>query len=170
MDSANLVVSAAATVIALAALGLSVYQAMLSRQHARLSVRPLLDSELHVSAARERFCLIVTNNGLGPAVIKRWQLLVDGKPYRDLGITRWEQLTDHLKLSKPVSYSYFEPNSVLAPEESEELIGYAVTVYSREEADRFREAIRRLTIVIEYESMYREAFTFEFRGSEYFKS
>jgi hypothetical protein len=170
MDSVNLIVSAAATVIALAALGLSVYEAMLSRRHARLSVRPLLDSELHVSSARDRFCLVVTNNGLGPAIIKKWQLLVDGKPYRDLGITRWEQLTAHLKLSQSVSYSYFEPNSILAPEESEELIGYAVAVYSQEEADRFREAIRHLAIIIDYESMYREPFSFEFRGSEYFKS
>jgi hypothetical protein len=170
MDSANLIVSAAATVIALAALGLSVYEAMLSRQHDRLSVRPLLDSELHVSSARERFCLVVINNGLGPAIIKKWQLLVDGKPYRDLGITRWEQLTAHLKLSQPVSYSYFEPNSILAPEESEELIGYTVAVYSQEEANRFREAIRRLAIVIEYESMYGESFNFEFLGSKYFKN
>ncbi len=164
MDVMELTVNIAATTIALAALGLSIYEGRLSRHHDRLSVRPLLDASLRMSPAFERFSLMVVNNGLGPAVVKKWTLLLDKKPYREQGIENWEQLTEKLGLAGPVNYGYFKPGSILATGQCEELVGYPVGAYSKERADQFRAALVRLTICLQYESMYEEKFTFEFDG------
>lgn len=90
----------ATALIALVALGLSIYEGWESRRHNRLSVRPFLTEAVRMSPAHERMCLVLKNNGLGPAVVKKWTLHVDGKPCEELGLKTWEQLTAHLCLGE----------------------------------------------------------------------
>src|SRR3982751_4322265 len=167
-NHAEIAASIAAAVIALAALGFSLYEGRATRKHNRLSVKPFLVDVIRISPAHTRMCLIVKNNGLGPAIIRQWSLLVDGKPYKELGITQWQQLTQHLGLSGAVNYSYFEPYHALATGDFEELVGMEVKSYSQDSADLFRAALRRLTVIMVYESMYQETFRFEFQGDQHF--
>lgn len=87
--------------------------------------------------------------------------MIDG----ELGISRWEDLTKHLGLADRMNYSCFPQNGSLAAGQSEELVGAERGACTPERAAQFRAAFRRLTIVIIYESMYREEeFRYVFRG------
>ncbi len=76
----NRVVSASATVIAIVALSTAVYQARLSRDQAKASVWPYL---IQGNSGNNGYSRIVQNVGLGPAVIRGFEVLVDGKPTRN---------------------------------------------------------------------------------------
>lgn len=170
----ELVVSVTSAIVALFALFLSLFEGRQSRRHARLSVRPVLDFKIHVTNKTGRFDVSVSNNGFGPAVVRSWTLLVDGKPYRELGITDWMELTAHFGWDKlmaqgeRVSYSYFEKGDVLAMQQQEELVGFPCPTYSTAAADAFRSGVRRLKVLICYESLYHERFTAVFDGATYF--
>src|SRR5712672_755633 len=70
-----------AAIIALCALGLTVYQAGIARRHNRLSVRPSLTSFTHRAVGHDaRFAVTLENNGLGPAVIDSFEVTLGGQP------------------------------------------------------------------------------------------
>lgn len=82
--------SASAGVVALCALGVSFYQAWLTREQAtlareqqRASVWPRI--QLARNSAATTYAQLVTNVGLGPALVKRVALTVDGRP-----VTSWQ--------------------------------------------------------------------------------
>ena len=76
----NRVVSASATIIAIIALATAVYQARLSRDQAKASVWPYL---IQGNSGNNGYSRIVQNVGLGPAMIRGFEVLVDGKPTRN---------------------------------------------------------------------------------------
>ena len=76
----NRIVSGSATIIAVIALGTAVYQARLSRDQAKASVWPYL---VQGNSGNNGYSRIVQNVGLGPAVIRAFEVLVDGKPTRN---------------------------------------------------------------------------------------
>jgi len=80
------IVSASATIIAIVALGTGVYQAKLSRDQARASVWPYL---IQGNSNNNGYAYIVQNVGLGPAVIRAFEVRVDGKPART-----WREVAD----------------------------------------------------------------------------
>jgi len=73
-------IAISAGVIALAALGVSIWQGYISREHNKLSVRPHLEFILHCKTT-EDFRLILRNSGLGPALISKISLFVDNKEF-----------------------------------------------------------------------------------------
>lgn len=159
--------SVSAAVIALAALVLSIREGRQSRNHDRLSVRPYLDSDINISPAYDRIQVTLSNQGIGPAILSEWSLLVDGKTCEELGITRWEQLTTRLNLKDLVNYEYITDGTIMAPGKTMELFGVPTGQYSTERATLYRDAIRRLTIKIKYQSIYQEeAFTYLFEGDK----
>ena len=65
--------------VSLCAISLTIFQAMATRHHQRLSVQPRLD--WNIEAGREGdIAYSLVNNGVGPAVLKSLILTVDGKP------------------------------------------------------------------------------------------
>jgi hypothetical protein len=72
------VISISSAVIALCALGVSIWQGFLTRQHQRKSVTPLI-SLSHISLNYESIEICIKNNGLGPAIILTYALSVNGK-------------------------------------------------------------------------------------------
>jgi hypothetical protein len=78
----NRIVSASATIIAIVALGTAVYQARLSRDQAKASVWPYL---VQGNSGNNGYSRIVQNVGLGPAIIRGFEVLVDDKPTRNWG-------------------------------------------------------------------------------------
>jgi hypothetical protein len=79
-DITNRIVSASATIIAIAALGTAVYQAKLSRDQAAASVWPYL---LQGNSGNDGYASIVQNLGVGPAKIGGFDVTVDGKPVKN---------------------------------------------------------------------------------------
>ena len=90
------------TVLALSALGLTFYQAWLSRRHNHLSVKPhlLWESQRNWSDEGLTLSLLVKNNGVGPAVIQDIKLSIDGKSFSDKAHDPVEQLAALLFANK----------------------------------------------------------------------
>jgi hypothetical protein len=84
----NRVVSASASIIAIIALATAVYQARLSRDQAKASVWPYL---IQGNSSNNGYSRIIQNVGLGPAVVRGFEVLVDGKPAKD-----WADVADKL--------------------------------------------------------------------------
>ena len=65
-------------VLALCALGLTFWQAYISRVHNKLSVRPHLTLFFDNSTGGQEFHILLNNNGVGPALIRKSTLIIDG--------------------------------------------------------------------------------------------
>jgi hypothetical protein len=150
---ANTVVSTVGVVIALAALGLTVHQARLTRAHNRLSVRPVLDFGESFPAGR-RAGLRLRNVGLGPAEIISGVIWLDGRkrdePFGRLVI---DALRGELSAAqRRPSAATFTPGAVLAKDYDAFLL--SVDPFDRAKDNEFVELIGRLRIVITYASLY----------------
>jgi hypothetical protein len=115
-------VSASAGLVALCALAVSVYQAMISRQQQRMSVWPYV---MQYNSGRDGgYFREVQNAGVGPALIGWSEVIVDGRPRRTWGdvlraLTRTNDSTFQLV------YSALPPGSVLLPGTTQDLIELA---------------------------------------------
>lgn len=94
-DLTDRIVSASATIIAIIALSTGAYQAKLSRDQAHASVWPYL---LVGNSGNNGYAFIVQNVGIGPAIVKRFDVSVDGKPMQD-----WPGVAKALQV--PITFS-----------------------------------------------------------------
>lgn len=83
-QAANWIPTHASLTVALAALGVSVQQGRATRRHNKLSVRPRLTTHVNRKFIPQGQMMEVTvtliNSGLGPAIIRRYEPLLDGCP------------------------------------------------------------------------------------------
>lgn len=87
-DITNRIVSGSATVIAIVAMATAVYQAKLMRDQAKASVWPYL---LVGNSGNDGYSRVVQNVGLGPAVVKAFEVRVRGTP-----VHSWKEVGDSL--------------------------------------------------------------------------
>ncbi|CAG1021695.1 hypothetical protein DOJK_01178 [Patescibacteria group bacterium] len=93
----------ASSVIAICALILSVWQGYLTRLHNRISVKPHLTTWSYDYIPGKGLCSIdLINNGIGPAVIKKFIIKVDGEVIKG---EKSEPIKKALKILFP-SYAY----------------------------------------------------------------
>lgn len=134
----------AVVVIALAAVVLSAWQASLSREHNRLSVRPYLDT--FTSWVEDgQWSIQVSNDGIGPAVITNVTYTYDGKSYKG-----WDPVLDAANIRSLRSDSHNFGSHSYMP--SGKRINYLVIKKRHEDPPI---GIRAL---INYESIYEEPF------------
>lgn len=74
---ADTIIAICATIIAVASLAVSIYEGRATRRHNRLSVRPFLRLATTFRTG-DTAGLLLTNAGLGPAVITKTLLWLDG--------------------------------------------------------------------------------------------
>ena len=79
----ELIRSNIATIIALCALGLSIWQAQATIRHNHISVEPRPIVYFSSDAKKGKFGLYLSNNGMGPAYFDEFRLLVNGKNVTD---------------------------------------------------------------------------------------
>ena len=77
-DVVDRVLSVSAIVAAIAAVAVAVYEARLEREHQRVSVWPYV-SQFN-SWVGGRYTRNVSNVGLGPALVRSFEVRVDGRP------------------------------------------------------------------------------------------
>jgi hypothetical protein len=121
------VVSASAGIVALSALTVSIYQAMLSREQQRMSVWPYL---MQYNSGRDGgYFRVVQNAGLGPALIGWTEVAVDGRPQRT-----WSAVLGALvgASDSTLIYSSLPPGSVLLPAATQELIEMRAGPFARQ--------------------------------------
>ena len=89
-DVTNRIISGSATIIAIIALGTAIYQSKLMRDQAKASVWPYL---LVGNSGNDGYSRIVQNVGLGPALIRSFQVRVSGNP-----VHSWKEAADSMRV------------------------------------------------------------------------
>lgn len=145
--NADTVTAICAVVIAVASLGVSIYQARAARQHNRHSVRPMLQlsRSWHV---RGRAGLHLVNVGLGPALIVKCTLTVDGNKIGSWQESSVNRMRDNLSV-RPSAVT-FNDGMVIATDYDQYLL--SVASYDPHTHAEFVHLIdRRLSLKIHYE-------------------
>ena len=153
--NANTVIAVCATVIAVASLAVSVYEARAARTHSRRSVQPLLGLTTTFPVGGIAG-LRLTNSGLGPAKITGTKITLDCRPSGDLTQASIDKLRDGLSVRPHATTLSGQP--FLETDYEEFLL--SVDPYDRSQHREFRDLVeRRLGIEIQYASLYDERFT-----------
>lgn len=145
----------ATTIIAMCALGLSIWQGYITRRHNKLSVAPLLTSKLEES--KEHFCFQLKNKGLGIAKINSFNFLVNGKL-----VTNNEFMSDFQQLIPQSMNATFylrryDKNSYIDTKSASTIVQLQADLLTLVD----RELIKnRYTVLVEYESLYGDKFKF----------
>ena len=153
MNSDN-VLAVSGAVIAVAALAVSVYQSWVTRDHNRRSVRPLLRLRLSLRTGQTAG-IRLTNSGLGPALITKAMVWLDGKsigPYSEdtSNVIRGDQRP------RP-SATTLTPGDVLATDYDQYILAVADFDLAVDWHAAFTNLVReRLVLEIHYTSLYEE--------------
>ncbi len=151
--------SLAAGVAALFAVGVSLYQARLAREQLRASAWPYL-AQSNSYVPEQPYTRQVENQGVGPARVRAFRVLVDGRPAQTWGAVV-RSLTG--APDSAVVYSSLSRGSVLSP-------GMVLTLLqlpAGQQAERFWAAAQtRLETVICYCSIYDECWEADSRLEE----
>ncbi len=158
----------ASAIIALCALILTVWQAHQTSRHNRLSVSPRLTTWLDCSEDRGVYSVELMNNGIGPAVIKSFEMKVDGNEIQG---KQAEQIDKAIKTLFPTQHyiqtvSYLDGGYVMAAKETRTLAALKFQLGSMPSEEEFRKQVSRTSLRIKFESIYGEAFEYKTEGME----
>ncbi len=144
------VIAVCGVVIAIASLAVSAYVAWATREHNRLSVRPLLGLTV-IFPVDGAAGLRLSNSGLGPARIISSRLTVDGTLLGEFTRTNVDALRDGLAVRPHATTLGGQP--FLDTDYQQFLL--SVDSYDPAQHHEFRDLIlRRLRLEIRYESIY----------------
>lgn len=161
-----------AQVIAVCALFLTTYQAAMTRRHNRLTVKPHLTTVMHRHIPPESPSMItvtatLANRGLGPAIIREYEVLIDGKP---------EKADQHWALFKPMQrvfngklvergtrIGWIRKGAVLGKDDKFECATLFLDMSDPADLAILEQNINRLQLRIQYESAYGEKFEYDSR-------
>jgi hypothetical protein len=153
------ILSLAAGVAAITAVAVSLYQASLAREQLRASGWPYLAQSNSYVAGRP-YVRSVSNEGVGPARVRSFSVLVDGRP-----VPTWNAAVRALtgEGEPNLVYSSFGRGSVLPPGGARELL----TLPAGDRAAKFWSAAQlRLRTVVCYCSVYEECWRADSRDDE----
>lgn len=153
----------ASAVVAVCALAVTVWEGFQARKHNKLSVRPLLTSAENSDITRRGmfFSWELINAGLGPAIIKDFIVLFNGK---EVSRNNREELIAFLK-KKTKKYGdlkvfTFRVDSSMVANEKCEILSFT---YNPDQDISF---IEKLDLRINYQSIYKDkTFTYDTRKS-----
>jgi len=159
--SSSTIIGIAATVIALASLLLTAWAGYQTRRHDRLSVKPLLQPE-EVSLENGEVGCILENKGLGPGIVRKFEVLFGPKTYELPTKQSEEILKQAVGLSdistKVTVYTFV--GRIIKSGERIPIISSNRSLLSDAELEKYQSVLDHLSFNIEYESMYKERFKF----------
>jgi hypothetical protein len=151
---ADRILSVSAIVIALTSVAVSIWEGHETRLHNRLSVRPRIG--INGDVENTTFGLVLENNGLGPAVVRDYVLLLDGKPFEKKGFGGLDVLLDSLGLGgRLAAKGPIGPGSTV-PAGGRENLFYLKREPSDDLMAVISEMEKRLRVQVRYASMYGE--------------
>lgn len=146
--------SASAGIVALCALGVSVYQAYVGRQQQKLAVWPYYAGGNSFPGDGKPYTYIVSNQGVGPMLVESVQLLVDGRPQPTWVAARRALGVPDARVTRDI-YSTFRAGTVMLP-------GAERTIMETEGAgarDFWAAGQERLELRVCYCSLYDDCWT-----------
>lgn len=150
-------------IIALCALGLTVWQACITRSHNRLSVRPHLTTWRHLDHTNHCYSVDLINNGIGPAFVRSFKVSVDGHLVPG---ENYEPIEKALKILFP-QYDFSSHQSYLgngygmAASETRPLLSLRFLGPSFPKPEEIDHALTRAHLLIGYVSIYDDEFEFD---------
>ncbi len=152
----------AAEIIALCALGLTIYQAIVGRRHNVLSVQPYITEFNHreISPGRGLLAFRLMNHGIGPAFITGFQILLDGKPVKDVDDALAEVLKD-----KKYNHSITRLGEgyAMPAGETKDVLILEMPLGPDESLDEIEDRLDRFDVVVDYRSAYKKSATLDTR-------
>lgn len=148
------IISFCAVLIALSAAGVSIWQGYLNRRHFRLSVKPHLTIHWK-NFSDEPVSFTLSNDGLGPAVIKRFILEVEGNQFEKEKSAIYHAALGELGLSGVCDIDTYTPTKGEAYSVGSSLPLLTFT-NSIEIYDELFDVLPKLKFKITYTSMYDE--------------
>ncbi len=146
--------------IAIIALAVSVWQGIVTREHNRLSMTPNLVAIPHMKKAYDFYGISIDNNGVGPAILKNITVTYEGKTYNAVDKNEMEKLVAGLKLTfSSLHIGHFERGMFVAKKDSIHFFGGNPDDLGEYNQIRIRKIVERISIKIEYYSIYKEDFT-----------
>lgn len=144
----------AVVLIAVMAVGISVWQGRISQRqleltirHNQLSVKPFLDATRFTSSDDHMMEVLLSNQGYGPAIVKKFELIYEGKSY-----PHWNAVFDASGENENIRYlrNYAE-GSVIAPGREDALFRLKTSFENK-----------GITLKVTYQSIYEEVFELDF--------
>ena len=161
--SPEMIIAISSTVIALAALFVSIWQGILTRQHNKLSVMPRLRIDFHRAVELISIKVLLVNKGTGPAIIRSMDYGVDKLMLT--GDPTIQMMAALKKVDIPTGLCYghfFYPDEVIAPGESVELLHFPNIEPNNPTRAQIAKSLDRLTFKIRHESIYKDKLELEY--------
>ncbi len=170
LEKPETTIAAASAVIALVATAFTAHQAFLTRQHNRLSVKPHLTTWSHEenNGAIYKLETQLLNNGLGPAVLKRFIVFFEGKIIGDnrdrqsLEEKIEEVITSQQNIIRH-SISIIGLSFPIPSQTKEVLLSISVPMAKDTNKKTYIDFMNKFDIKLVYQSMYGENFSFDTR-------
>lgn len=145
--------------LSIVALVVSIFQAWDTREHNKKSVRPLLAMSLvtGTNGSGIQICVRVENVGFGPAIISDFSVLIPGGSMPERGRFISSTLHTYLETESVPTVDFLRPGQPIAAGEGITVIS-AQWTNAEEDPSRWAESIKHLDVVIEYSSLYDEAY------------
>lgn len=160
---------AGAVLVSLCALFLTIQSNRGMKEHNRLSVKPRLTTSTFKNLVMDgdtralKVQVTLSNVGLGPAVVKSWEIFLDGMPAQvdsseDVR-TLLQRAAPVIQLGPTLSYMKLNKGSALAVGATIEIVACTILNPSQD----INKQLERFTIRVCYESLYEQSFTYDSR-------
>ncbi len=156
----EITIAISSVVIAVCALGISIWQGYLTRKHNRLTVNPYAVIQVDLSAQSEQVGVQIRNQGVGPMIInsigiRRENDYID---FKNMSITK-----DFLDLQGGDFVFRINTGSVsILPNEETWIISTTKHQSNKDLISRLKAALNNSTIEITYKSIYGEKYNCSF--------
>ena len=149
-------VAISSAVIALCALIFSFWQAKITRDHNKISVKPHLTTWNTIGHENGSYAVHVLNNGIGPALIKKFEIRVDDKVISGEGTKPIEKALKILFPNQPYQShnSHMGNNFALGAKENCRVTSIQFKEGFNMNPEQVEHAFNRADLIIEYESFY----------------
>lgn len=155
--------------IAVLALFVSIHSAWETRKHSRLTVTPRLTTSTHGDSVSDdhgstlQVSFTLANVGLGPAIVKAAEVLLDGVVVPATSSEDVRALLQHTfpgaRLGPTVFFMKLNKEHAIAAGNVLDIVEFTMTNAPSDA----RKQLERFAIVVRYESLYGEPFTYDSR-------
>jgi hypothetical protein len=148
--------------IALCALIYTIWQGKKAQRHNILSFRPHLTSWSHRDSDKGVYAVELMNNGLGPALIESFAVLIDGKV---ISGKQTEPLEKALKILFPnIAYKshqeFMAKGYSMSAKEKRSIVVIQFADPNSLGPEALEYALNRADLIVKYKSFYEEEFTY----------
>jgi len=150
-------IAIASAVVAVCALATSIWQGFITRRHARLSAKPIIEAEAH---ANQDPGIAIVNSGIGPARLMKLTVLFGDQSFNLLTDAGHQKLTEALvadPLDRELVHHYVPRfGSAIAVGQRMPLVEIPAARDNYRLSGQLATTYREMTLHVEYESIYGE--------------